>query len=804
MVAGQRTGKTSFLRLLLDTSDISPTTTKDQLASVAKFVQGCSGHTSHIRSASINIDLNIDPNTHPRVLTLTLLDTPSLDFQDEPSSERTIQEIVRQVESRLAEGIDDDWKAQTGDNNIHLCIYFLDPDIIVPPCVSGPPVPLVPRARTNSFSHTEPEPVILEPPVTTNPLLCRPTLPAAEINTIRRLSARVNVLPVIARADTLTNDRLAAVKMAVRRDLAEAGIGFGIFDMDTHPQYQHRKDVAESGHTVKGEIANGYGSHTSRSSPGHPSPPTSPATPYLRLPYALISPEIYSHSDGVTRVPLSRHELVQQYTPSQHQALASKLARGKFIRSYRWGSMDVLDPNQSDFMPLRSAIFHHMETLQKYTRDYLFDRFRTEFLIQHHSANQSLHSHQVQQGMITRPQLSALSHAPHPALSIETSSGHGSARHPSLSISRDVPPGADIRTLPMSRGMGDGANNASHNNTKSAGRSAKQRAKKITVACNFCRSRKLKCDGGRPACSQCVKRSNPCDYMPQTSKRRNSHRRKDDESDSEASGEERSVDENDPSVSPEMPSQPLSRRSSNVDKRPVLEGFPQPIAGPSEGREVLPSIAPVVRPKHGASGGPGPEGRSLFKDNELPHIATLSLPDSSPTATMTAPPLPPLRPASEQQAAQRKRASTVPGRSSRQTTSAGPKVVACNFCRARKTKCDGAHPACSSCARRSLPCNYNHDTSSNGANKKGSRRASASSKVAPAIAPPLSSAQSPSINTPPSSTMVGGPRFQNGTPPEDTAGEPMDVDLKRKMDDVEPSQIQKRMRVDENTGSIIP
>ena len=234
--------------------------------------------------------------------------------------------------------------------------------MIVPPSVPGPPVPLVSRARTSSFSHTDSDPVILEPPVTTNPILCRPALPAVEINTIRRLSARVNVLPVIARADTLTNDRLTAVKMAVRRDLAEAGIGFGIFDMDTHPHYQHRKDVAESGLPIKSEVVNGYGTHTTRSSPGQPSPPTSPATPsFLRLPYALISPEIYSHSDGVTRLPLSRHELVQQYTPSPHQQCSSKLARGKFTRSYRWGSMDVLDPNQCDFLQLRHAIFHHME-----------------------------------------------------------------------------------------------------------------------------------------------------------------------------------------------------------------------------------------------------------------------------------------------------------------------------------------------------------------------------------------------------------------------------------------------------------
>lgn len=107
MVAGQRTGKTSFLRLLLDTSEISTTATKNQLASVAKFVQGCSGHTSHIRTASINIDHDIDQNGSPRVLTLTLVDTPSLAFEDEASTERALHEILRHVESRFAEGIED-------------------------------------------------------------------------------------------------------------------------------------------------------------------------------------------------------------------------------------------------------------------------------------------------------------------------------------------------------------------------------------------------------------------------------------------------------------------------------------------------------------------------------------------------------------------------------------------------------------------------------------------------------------------------------------------------------------------------
>lgn len=108
MVAGQRTGKTSFLRLLLDTSEVSQTATKEQLASVAKFVQGCSSHTSHFRAASIDIELDaVEGNGVLKPLALTLIDTPSLDFEDESASERLVSDVLRYVEQRLAEGVED-------------------------------------------------------------------------------------------------------------------------------------------------------------------------------------------------------------------------------------------------------------------------------------------------------------------------------------------------------------------------------------------------------------------------------------------------------------------------------------------------------------------------------------------------------------------------------------------------------------------------------------------------------------------------------------------------------------------------
>ena len=66
----------------------------------------------------------------------------------------------------------------------------------------------------------------------------------AEIRVIRRLSNRVNVLPIIARSDILTDEKLTAVKNAVRHDLAEAKLGFGVFGPAKVDEPSSSSDVA--------------------------------------------------------------------------------------------------------------------------------------------------------------------------------------------------------------------------------------------------------------------------------------------------------------------------------------------------------------------------------------------------------------------------------------------------------------------------------------------------------------------------------------------------------------------------------
>ncbi|KAI0771392.1 hypothetical protein BC629DRAFT_1583323 [Irpex lacteus] len=658
MVAGRRTGKTSFLRLLLDTTLVSPSATHDQLQSVAKFVQGCSGFTSHIRTVSVNVELAVGDNDPLQPLNLTLIDTPALDYHDDAAAQRTVNEILRHVDARFSESVEDERKAFPGDHHVHLCIYFLDPDDIVPPSVSVPPAPLVSRTRNNSLSKSELEPVILEPPVTTNPLLCRPTLPQSDIATIRRLSSRVNVLPVVARADQLTNDRLSAVKLAVRRDLAAAGIGFGIFDTEIFSQY------GAEGSNFNGHV-NNPGSATG-------SPPSTPLTPsLLRLPFALISPDIYSHSDGVTR----SHPLDMNLSPIR-SFQPQWPAASSLENCPRWGSLDCMDPNHSDFVLLREAIFFHMKTLQKYTREYLLEKFKADYQLQTPALSPST-SRSQRSPTVNR--LPPLPQGSRPILAIDTAPTQITNRHPSVSVSRGLANGEN--TLPPMASLPELSPN-----TATSASSQRLRTKKITVACNFCRSRKLKCDGGKPACSQCFKRNNPCDYTV-NHKRRGGKRRKSNEggSESEVDSGERSGDM-EPSLSPEVSSQPHSRRNSNAVDLLKQESNVLPPLNGSVGLE-RPPILPSIN--HAGD-------RTYM--HELPPIATLPVTPAKPdgrhgaVAGLSSTPTYVLA------------ASTKP-----RQNGYGSKIVACNFCRARKTRCDGEHPSCGSCAKRNLPCNYVND-----------------------------------------------------------------------------------------------
>ena len=261
----------------------------------------------------------------------------------------------------------------------------------------------------------------------------------AELRVISRLSTRVNVLPVIAKADSLTDESLFAVKTAVRKGLRQAGLGFGVFSAtnpraELHSQSSSQEEVTNGLHNgVNGtahHIENGdshgatdgdtekerasrtvitlKGTRVSRSrsrsrrdlssialderEPQYPDETEEETVANIRfsaqtvtkvnldtlLPFALIAPEA-SNSPQPQRLrptssdsdySLSHEDAEGTSSPVEaattHSPMASRKSavsiipqeslRGVFTRKFRWGTVDVLNPEHCDFAALRTAI----------------------------------------------------------------------------------------------------------------------------------------------------------------------------------------------------------------------------------------------------------------------------------------------------------------------------------------------------------------------------------------------------------------------------------------------------------------
>lgn len=75
------------------------------------------------------------------------------------------------------------------------------------------------------------------------------------------------------------------------------------------------------------------------------------------------------------------------------------------------------------------------QTLQKYTREYLFDRFKQDYLVQHPPPPQTMSSRSRASSMSSSHLLN-LSQASRPILAIDTAQSNPANRHPSLAMPR--------------------------------------------------------------------------------------------------------------------------------------------------------------------------------------------------------------------------------------------------------------------------------------------------------------------------------------------------------------------------------
>jgi len=143
-----------------------------------------------------------------------------------------------------------------------------------------------------------------------------------DIEFMRRLHTKVNLIPVIAKADTLTDDEVAEFKARILADIAYHNIQ--IFQAPTY-ENEDEETITETE-----EIAG-------------------------KIPFAIVG------SDQVIVLPNGRH------------------VRG---RSYPWGVIEVDNEEHCDFVKLRQMLVRtYMEELREYTNDVLYENWRTEKLL---------------------------------------------------------------------------------------------------------------------------------------------------------------------------------------------------------------------------------------------------------------------------------------------------------------------------------------------------------------------------------------------------------------------------------------
>ncbi|KAJ6164516.1 hypothetical protein N7470_003188 [Penicillium chermesinum] len=230
-----------------------------------------------VRIKPVTTELELDEEG-PRI-SLTIVDTPG--FGDQIDNEASFGEIVGYVERQYDDLVAEESRIKRNprfrDNRVHAMLYFITPT-----------------------GHG---------------------LRELDIELMKRLSPRVNVIPVIGKADSLTPAELAESKKLIMEDIEHYRI----------PVYNFPYDVEEDDEDTVEENAELRG----------------------LMPFAIVGSDDFVEIDD----------------------------RKVRARQYPWGVVEVENPRHSDFLAIRSALLHsHLSDLKEITHDFLYENYRTEKL----------------------------------------------------------------------------------------------------------------------------------------------------------------------------------------------------------------------------------------------------------------------------------------------------------------------------------------------------------------------------------------------------------------------------------------
>ncbi|XP_077996112.1 septin-2B-like [Glandiceps talaboti] len=238
----------------------------------------------HIPGAAEKIDktVSIDASTveieeRGVKLRLTVVDTPG--YGDAINNVDCFSPIIKYIDEQFERYLQDESglnRRNIIDNRVHCCFYFISPT-----------------------GHG---------------------LKPLDIDFMRALHHKVNVVPVIAKSDTLTKREVSKLKAKIMHEIEENGISiYRIPDCDSDED----EDFKEQNRQLK---------------------------------------------DGMPFAICGSSQLIE---------VKGRKVRG---RLYPWGVVEVENPDHCDFIKLRSMLITHMQDLQEVTQDVHYENFRSEKL----------------------------------------------------------------------------------------------------------------------------------------------------------------------------------------------------------------------------------------------------------------------------------------------------------------------------------------------------------------------------------------------------------------------------------------
>ncbi|BGP37200.1 Cell division control protein 3 [Rhodotorula kratochvilovae] len=269
-----------FTAMVVGESGLGKSTLVNTLFNTSLYAKKDVPRPEHERPQTVAIEsITADIDENGVRLRLTVVDTPG--YGDFINNEDGWKPILDNIEARFDAYLEQENRVNRQkmvDNRVHACLYFIEPT-----------------------GHS---------------------LKPVDIEFMRRLHTRVNLIPVIAKADTLTDDEVVQFKARILSDLAHHRI-----DIYHAPQYdlEDEETLAENEEIVR------------------------------KIPFAVVgSDTVVATSDG-------------------------RQARG---RAYPWGTIEVDNEDHCDFVKLRQMLVRtHMEELKEHTADVLYENYRAEKLL---------------------------------------------------------------------------------------------------------------------------------------------------------------------------------------------------------------------------------------------------------------------------------------------------------------------------------------------------------------------------------------------------------------------------------------